>query len=120
MIGTTQYRKQVQRDNASFITGLPIAERNARITGEFFTSIESICDFVPVRIAASQFPKIQRSQAQGEHLYPTTVNADFLDNCLEANTDRSDTTNTAQRGTSVDFLFNEKAEKAHLFPNASC
>jgi hypothetical protein len=119
MIGTTQYRKQIQRDNASFITGLPIAERNARDTGEFFSWMESICNFVPARIVASQFSHIKRSQAQGERLYPTTVNDDFLENCLEADSEWSDTTNTAQRGTSVDFLFNEKAEKAHLVPNHS-
>jgi hypothetical protein len=116
---TTQYRKQILRQNASFIKGLPIDELHARDTGEFFSSMESICNFVPAGIVASQFSHIKRSQAQGERLYPTTVNDEFLENCLEADSERSDTTNTAQRGTSVDFLFNEKGEKAHLFPNAS-
>jgi hypothetical protein len=115
---STQYRKQVELENNAFLTGLPDPEKNARITGSFFSSIESICDFVPAAFAASQFPNIQRNQAQGEHLYPTTVSTEFLDNCLEANTDRSDTTNTAQTGTAVDFLLNEKGGKAHLFPNA--
>lgn len=38
--------------------------------------------------------------------------------CDEARSLQSDTTNTAQLTTTVDFLFNEEGERAHLFSNA--
>jgi hypothetical protein len=116
---TTEYRKQIYQENCVFLDGLPIPELLARSTGAFFSSIESICDVVRIRVAASQFPNIQRNQAQGERLYPDTVNAHYLKECLEADSDKSDTTNTLQIFTSVDFLFNLKGHKAHLMPNHS-
>jgi hypothetical protein len=36
MNGTTQYRKQIEQQNNAFLKGLPSAEKDARITGEFF------------------------------------------------------------------------------------
>jgi hypothetical protein len=113
---TTQYQQQIQWENALFLLGIPPEESFARDLGEFFSSIESICDPVPVRVAASQFPNIQRNQVQGDRLYPDTVNAEYLEHCSEANSERSDRTNTLQIFTSVDFLFNLKGDKRILFP----
>jgi hypothetical protein len=116
----TEYREQIEEANDSFLQGVSIDERDARYRGMFFSSIESICDVERVGVAASQFPNIQRDQAQGQRLYPNTANAQYLESCSEAiSTTRSDATNTEQKFTSVDFLFNLEGERAHLIPNAT-
>jgi hypothetical protein len=115
----TEYREKAELDNETFLEGLTDIETRARLSGAFFTTLESVCDVERVSVTATKFPNIQRDQAQGARLYPTTANAQYLEGCSESNSVRSDATNTEQTFTSVDFLFNLEGERAHLVPNAS-
>lgn len=69
-------------------------------------------------IVASNFPVIRRDQRYGKQIYPTTADPNLLEACDEASSLSSDTTNTNQLTSTVDFLYNEEGERAHLFSNA--
>jgi hypothetical protein len=112
------YRDEIEQENADFGRGLPRVELDARWDGTFFSSFESVCDFSQHDVAASYFPTIGRNKTQGARIYPNTANEEYLDHYQVATSDRSDSTNTQQKSTTVDFLFNVQGEKAHLVPNA--
>jgi hypothetical protein len=98
------YKERISQENKAFRAGRPIDEQGKRADGEFFASIEFICDMVPIPVDASQFPKIQRNQAHGNRIYPTTANDRYLETYSVAESTSSDATNTLQQGTKVDFL----------------
>ena len=108
----------IRQENDSFQRRLARDDLDARNAGSFFSSLESVCDVVRVAVAASKFPNIQRDMAVGERIYPNTANAQYLEHCSEATSDKSDATNTLQKFTTVDFLFNLEGERAHLLSNA--
>ena len=113
------YRSEVRQQNKAFLKSLSRDEKDARIDGEFFTVLEAICvtdEMVPIE--SSQFSIIRRSPSQGSTIYPNTSDESLLESCEESKSEKSDSTNTHQRTTTVDFLWNEQGERAHLFPNA--
>jgi hypothetical protein len=113
------YRTQIRAENASFFLALPIEEKDARSVGSFFATFEAIVvTSHECPIAPSNFPIIRRDPQLGKRIYPTTADPNLLDVCDESSSLHSDTTNTAQLTTTVDFLFNEQGERAHLLSNA--
>lgn len=80
--------------------------------------LEHVVVHQPTQLSPSNFPNIRRSMEQGQRIYPTTANSAYLEDLLEAATDKSDKTNTAQVTTCVDFLYNLQSERAHLLSNA--
>ena len=113
------FRSEVRQQNKEFLKSLSRSEKDARIDGEFFTVLESICvtdELVPIE--PSHFDVIKRSPSEGNKLYPTTADERLLESCEESMSERSDSTNTNQTTTTVDFLWNEQGERAHLFSNA--
>jgi hypothetical protein len=114
----TAYELQIRQENALFIDSLTNDEKGARMKGTFFSSFESVCDLDRQGVVASNFPTIGRDKTQGALIYPTTANEEYLERCSVAASSSSDTTNTEQKLTTVDFLFNLKGEKAHLLSNA--
>lgn len=113
------YQEEIRASNERFFDALPDKEQKERTRGSFFTCFEAICAIDrDVPITASHFPNIRRSQTQGSQIFPTTADESLLEICDEATSLQSDTTNTNQLTTSVDFLYNEEGERAHLFSNA--
>ena len=113
------YQAQIRAENDSFFLALSSEEKDARSVGSFFTAFEAICvtdENSP--ITASNFCIIRRDPQHGKRIYPTTADASLLDACDESSSLQSDTTNTNQLTTTVDFLYNEEGERAHLFSNA--
>ena len=113
------FRSEVRQQNKEFLKSLSRSEKDARIDGEFFTVLESICvtdELVPIE--PSNFAVIRRSLSEGSTIYPTTADERLLESCEESMSSRSDSTNTNQTTTTVDFLWNEQGERAHLFSTA--
>lgn len=101
------YQNQVEADNNSFFLGLPAAEIKSRSVGSFFSFFEDICwSDNELPISPSNFPVIRRTADFGKSIYPNTADEGLLDMCDEADSLQSDTTNTNQRVTTVDFLYN--------------
>ena len=113
-----QYREQVEAANEEFFNGLSPEEQRKRSLGRYFAALETVFDRGAVALSSSWFARIRRSEEQGRRLYPSTANQEFLDVLSEAGTDVSDTTNTLQINSSVDFLSNVLSEKAYLLSNA--
>jgi hypothetical protein len=78
---------------------------------------EFVCD-VRLQNVASNFSTVRRDSAQGARIYPANANEEYLEKLDEAESGRSDTTNTQQIDAAVDFLFNLEGDKAHLVPHA--
>ena len=113
------YQTQIRADNDSFFLALSSEEKDARSVGSFFTAFEAICvTDQDSPIAASNFSIIRRDPHHGKRIYPTTADPSLLEVCDESSSVQSDTTNTNQLTTTVDFLYNEEGERAHLFSNA--
>ena len=113
------YRTQTEEANALFRRSLSREEIDARMDGLFFSPLETFVvmdrDF---SIEASNFLVIRRDQERGKQIYPNTVDSELLETCDEASSLKSDSTNTNQRTSTVDFLLNQEGERAHLFSNA--
>lgn len=107
----TEYREQIRHENISFRQGLPRDERDPRNDGTFFSPLESICDLVRLGVAASKFPNIQRDKAEGERIYSNTANAQYLENCSEATSEKSDTTKLCKSSRWWIFFSTWKEEK---------
>ena len=118
--GLLQYRQHVVDSNKSYRHNLSAQEILLRSDGEFFATLEIVCEMEDIQLLApsSSFPNIRRSHEQGRRVYPQSANRDYVDNLSEAATASSDATNTEQLNTSVDFLYNVETEKAHLLSNA--
>ena len=112
------YREQVEAANEDFFNGLSAEEQRQRSLGRYFAVLETVCDRGAVTLSPSCFVRIKRSEDQGRRLYPSTANREYLDALSEAGTDVSDTTNTEQINSSVDFMSNVLSESAHLLSNA--
>ena len=117
-MSTFAHRERVKKANRDFQRRLSSEEKDDRHDGVFFALLEDVLISRPTHLSASCFPNIRRSLEQGQRIYPTTANDAYLDDLLEATTDKSDRTNTAQVTTCVDFLYNLQSEKAHLLSNA--
>ena len=113
------YQAQIRADNDSFFLALSKEEIYARSVGSFFTAFEAICLIDQERsISASNFPIIRRDPQHGKRIYPNTADPNLLDVCDESSSLQSDSTNTNQLTTTVDFLYNLEGERAYLFSNA--
>lgn len=116
-MSTFAHRDRVKQANRAFQQTLSPEEKDDRNDGAFFALLEHVVVEQPTSLSASSFPNIRRSVEQGQRIYPTTANNAYLDDLLEAATDKSDKTNTAQVTTCVDFLFNLQSERVHLLSN---
>ena len=117
-MSTFAHRDRVKQANRAFQRHLSSEEKDDRSDGVFFALLEHVVIQQSTPLSPSSFPNIRRSFEQGQRIYPTTANNAYLENLLEAATDKSDRTNTAQVTTSVDFLYNLQSERAHLLSNA--
>ena len=114
------YRDEIEAENDEFLDSLDPKEQIARQKGVHFWALSALCDtaFENLSPGGSNFSRVKRSEEEGALIYPNTANADYLEACAEATSIQSDATNTLQKFTCVDFLFNLEGERAHLFSNA--
>ena len=108
----------MKQANRAFQSHLSSEEKDDRSDGVFFALLEHVVVHQSTPLSPSSFPNIRRSLEQGQRIYPTTANKAYLEDLIEAATDKSDKTNTAQVTTCVDFLYNLQSERAHLLSNA--
>ena len=116
-----QYKQHVFDSNTSYRRSLSADEVLRRCNGEFFATLESLCETEDMRLTSSPLPfcNVRRDQQQGLRIYPRSANREYIDNLSEAGaTASSDFTNTLQLNSSIDFLYNLETEKAHLMCNA--
>lgn len=115
-----QYQQHVVDANKSFRRGLSAEEVLRRSDGEFFATLEIICDTEEMALSSmsKNFPNVRRTLDQSARIYPRSTNLEYIDKLSEAATTSSDATNTEQLNTCVDFVYNLQTEKAHLLPNA--
>lgn len=102
----------------AFNAGLSEEEKTARADGAFFSNMEDLWAPMSTPIDAAWYSGIVRTCAQGEALYPETINDDNLKHPMAPPSATSDLTNTNQRTTRFDMFRNQGAEKAHLLSNA--
>lgn len=115
-----QYQQHVIASNKTFRRGLSAEEVLSRSDGDFFATLEKLCQMEDLTLTVSGqcFPNVRRTESQGARIYPSSTNQEFIDSLSEAATVQSDATNTEQLNTSVDFVHNLITEKAHLLSNA--
>jgi hypothetical protein len=106
-------RRARRRD---FREGLAPAERSKRFDGQYFYHVDELwakSDPVEVREVSIKFYNdVARTDEQGQHLYPETV--DHIENDM-ASSVRSSTINTNQTGDGrLDMFDNSPAQAAHL------
>ena len=117
--GDEEYDRRIE-DRTAFFQGLPQAEQQARSAGSHFSTMGYIWGASANTIENSRdewFKPIERSSAQGQHIYQATT----LDSNLKhpmSQSDASSATNTDQTRTKFDFFQNTTSERAHLFPDA--
>ena len=91
--------------NWACLTGLSAEESERRSSGMFFVSLEPVCDFHDeIFLTPSDFPNVRRTAEWGSPIFCMANDGDCLEFCMEATSERSDSTNTL---TSVNFLQNE-------------
>lgn len=107
----TARRTRIRED---FLEGLSSDEKWARSRGRFFGTMNQLWQVEYLPIQANWFNAIQRSAAQGNHLYANTRSLENLVHPI-SQSDASSVTNTIQtRPTRFDLFQNDTAQRAHL------